>query len=195
MARPNFFQLARLCRCVFVLAEGADAKGADDFVTVARRDTERAADAGLARARFGHAAGVGLQIANGDRGAARDDLSGNALADRNGFDNLQHLGRQTHLGHQVKRLLFRVEPVNRARLGTKMLEHLAQRFLQNNLAWAAAFQERDDLFIQFVHTEIATLAPEVYWIQQPCSACTMARASHMAGGVPGCGGGSGGKTS
>ena len=85
--------------------------------------------------------------------ATRDDLSGNAFADRNGFDDLQHLRRQTDLGDEVKQLLFRVEPVNGAGFGTEMLEHFAQRFLPNQFARAAAFQERDNLFIQFVHTK------------------------------------------
>ena len=37
---------ASLFRSVFVLADGADTKGADDFVTVTRRHAERTADTG-----------------------------------------------------------------------------------------------------------------------------------------------------
>ncbi len=118
----------------------------------------------------------------------------NALAGGNHFYDFNQLGRQTHLGHQVKPLLLRVEPMDRARLGTKMFERLPQRFLQNNLAWAAPFQERDDLFIQSVHRAVADWRRRFIGFGN-CVQRVNARARHMAGGTPGGRGGSGGKTS
>jgi len=115
-----------------VLAHGADAECADGFSVFADGHAERAADAGLARAGFGDAAGVGLEIANGDGLVLRDGLAGDAFADGNGFDDFEQLRRQAGLGDEVKQLRLHIEPVNRAGFGIKLGERVAQDFFQVN---------------------------------------------------------------
>ena len=100
-ASTRFFQFARFCRRVFMLTPGADAEGAHNFFADTDRHAQRAADAGLFRAGPGDAAGVGLQIAKRDRFGLRDDLSGNAFADGNGFYNFKQLRRQANLRDKV----------------------------------------------------------------------------------------------
>ena len=148
----DFFQLARLFRSVFVRTHRADTKGADDFVTVTQRHAERTADAGRTRAGPGHAAGIGLQVTKGYRPAARDNLSGDALADGDGLHHFQHGWRQTGVRDEMKQLCFGIKPVKRAGFGPEVFEDFAQGFLQNRLAGAAALQEPGNLFVQFVHT-------------------------------------------
>ena len=63
----DFFQFARFFRCVFVLANRADAESSHNFFAVAQRHAQCAADAGLFRAGLGNATIVGLQITNCDR--------------------------------------------------------------------------------------------------------------------------------
>ena len=109
-----------------MLAGGADTKGADDFISIADRHTEGAAHAGLFRAGFGHAAGVGLQIAHRDRLAGGDDLSGDAFTDGNDLHHVQYLRRQPDLRDEPKPLGRFMEPVDRAGLGIKLGERVAQ---------------------------------------------------------------------
>ena len=195
----DFFQLARLFRSVFVREHRADTKGADDFVTVTQRHAERTADAGRTRAGPGHAAGIGLQIADSNRPAARDDLPGDALADGDGFHDLKHWRWQADLGDEMKQLGFGIKPVNRAGFGPEVFEDFAQGFRQNRLALATAFREQTDLFVQWVHTITCESGPDVYSNRRRCSMAesrvSVGSANHITGGAPGCGGGSGGNAS
>jgi len=101
-----------------------------------------------------------LQVAKGDRSAARDDLSGDALADGNGPHHFNHCRRQTGLGDEVKQLFFGIKPVNRAGFGPELFEDFAQGFFQNRFAGGAAFQEPGNWFVQLVHTIICISGPD-----------------------------------
>src|SRR5579862_1441403 len=183
----DFFQVMRLFRSVFVRAHRADADGADDFVAVTQRHAERTADAGLPRAGPGHAAGIGLQITESNRPAARNDLPGNAFADRNGFHDLKHWRRQAGLGDELQQLFPGIEPVNRAGFGPEMFEDFAQGFLQNRLALATAFQEQADLFDEWVHTITCESGPDIYSNRRRRSMAesrvSVGGANHLAGGT------------
>lgn len=134
------------CR-VFVFAARADAEGADDFVAAADGHAERAAHAGLFRAGLGHAAGVGLEIADGHGPVFLDGLAGDAFADGNGFDDVQHLRRQTDLRDEVQQLRRLVEPVKGAGLGMKLSQCVAENGFQGrsgHVAWWLRLQTAFD---------------------------------------------------
>ena len=115
---------------------------------------KRTADAGLLCAGPGHATGVCLQIANRYGPALRNDLSGDAFADGNGFDDLEHLRWQANLCCQMQQLFLAVEQMNRTGFRMKMFKYHAKRLFQNSFLVFAAIQQRRDLIEQLVHGEM-----------------------------------------
>jgi len=136
-----------------VLADCSDSNCPRNFIAVAQRHAQCAADAGLLRARLCHAAGVRLQIANRDRLVLRDDLSGDSFSDGNCFDDFEDLRRQGDLRREIKQLIIAVEPVDRAGLGIKFCEHDMKNLLQNRFAVRVILQQAFNLFVQFIHDQ------------------------------------------
>ena len=126
----DLFELPRFFRGVFVLADGADAERTDERVAIADGDAEGAADAGLFGAGFGDAAGVGLEIADGDGFVLGDDLAGDAFADGDGADEIEHLRRQPDLRDQVQQLGGSMQLMDGPGLGLKSRERVAEKFFQ-----------------------------------------------------------------
>lgn len=79
----------------------------------------------LISAGLGTAAGIGLEIADGHGPVILGGLAGDAFADGNGFDYVQHLRRQAGLRDEMQQLRRRIQPVNRAGLGMKLFQRFA----------------------------------------------------------------------
>lgn len=116
-----------------MFALGAYAEGADNPAGVAADSdgyAEGAADTGLFRVGLGYAAGVSLQIANGDRPVFGDGFASNALADRDGLDDVHELRRQTDLSDEMKQLRLLVESVDGSGLGVELGEGVAEELIE-----------------------------------------------------------------
>ena len=97
------------------------------MVPVPHRNTQGATDAGLLCAGFRHAAGIRRQVANRHGFILCDGLAGDSLADGDGFDNFEHLRRQTDLRGEMEQLLFVIEQMNGAGFGLQTGEDLLER--------------------------------------------------------------------
>jgi hypothetical protein len=134
-ARGDGLQLPDFVGGVFAGSDCPDTESPDNFGIGPNWNTERAADAGLYCAGFGDAAGIGLQIADGDGPVLRDNLAGDALPYRNGFYDFEYLGRQTGVRGQVQQLFLRVKGMNCAGFGTKLF----QCFAKDSFEWIHAW--------------------------------------------------------
>ena len=137
-------------RGVIVLADGADAEGANDLIAPADGDAEGAAHAGLFGTGLGHAAGVGLKIADGHGPVLGNGFAGDAFADGNGFDDVQQMRGQTELGGEMQQLGGGVQPVDGAGLGSK----LDQGLTQDEVEALVLFQQGGDVFQKCGHKRL-----------------------------------------
>ncbi len=129
----DVLQRIDLRRRVIVFPRRADAEGADDFIAIANGHADGAADAGLFGAGFGHAAGIGLEIADGDGAVFLRALAGDAFADGDDAYHVQQLRRQPGLREEAQELRRLVQLVDGAGFGIQLGERVAQDFFKVGL--------------------------------------------------------------
>ena len=117
----------------------AHAERAAQFAVVKTRHSERTLHVGFARARLRDAAEVGLQVAKFHGRAAFGGGSGDAFADGDGRDHGKDRLGYAALGDEFKKLIRRIQPVQRAGAAAKVGEG---RFQDGRPAWNGLMQQQ-----------------------------------------------------